>query len=240
MNARLPVLHRSVALAALPLVAACAQFGFGGADGPPAEAPSYHVGDRWVYQAKDGFRSPVVWEEIHEITAIGGDGIRVRVSQAGPNVSNARVEQFISPGLVRVGALFDAETRRFAQPLHRYEFPLTPGRTWNQWVANLNEDTKKEGEINRYVRVGGWDKVATPAGTFDAIRVTVLMRLDDEEFWRRATQCAYTIWYAPAVRGIVREVKDAEYLEKGGPMDGMAAIRSQHATVELVRFVPGA
>lgn len=231
---------RWLCAAGLPLLAACARFPFGGAEGPPAETPGYRVGDRWVYQAKDGFRSPVVWEEVHEITAVGSDGIRVRVTQAGPTVASTRVEQLAAPGIVRVGALFDAETRRFAQPLQRYEFPLTPGRSWSQFVVNFNEETKKEGEINRYVRVGGWDKIATPAGTYDAIRMTVIMRLDDEEFWRRSTECSYTVWYAPAVRGIVRELKDAQYLEKGDPMDGMSAIRTQHAELELVRFVPGA
>jgi hypothetical protein len=236
--------RRVLALAALafstPVLAACAAFAIGAAAGPPAPAPAYHVGDRWVYQAKDGFRNPVVWEEVHEVTSVGADGIRVRVTQAGPNVSNARVEQFAAPGIVRVGALFDAETRRFARPLARYDFPLAPGRTWNQFVANFNEETNKEGEINRYVRVGGWEKVTTPAGTFDAIRMTVLMRLDDEEFWRRPTECAYVVWYAPAVRGVVREDKEAQYLEKGDAMDGMSVIRSQHATLQLVRFVPGA
>jgi hypothetical protein len=231
---------RWIAAAALPLVVACAGFPVGSTGGPPAEPPGYRVGDRWIYTAKDGFRAPVVWEEVHEITAVGADGIQVRVTQMGPSVANTRSEVLIAPGVVRVGALFDAETRHFARPLQRYEFPLTPGRSWSQFVLNFNEETRKEGEINRYVRVHGWDKVATPAGTYDAIRMTVIMRLDDEEFWRRATDCTYTVWYAPAVRGIVRELKEAQYLEKGDPMDGMSVIRSQHAELELIRFVPGA
>ena len=28
------------------------------------------------------------------------------------------------------------------------------------------------------------------------------MRLDDEEFWRSATNCTYRYWYAPAVRSV--------------------------------------
>jgi hypothetical protein len=238
MNVRPRIVFGLLALVTVALVAACASVG--GSEGPPAEAPRYRVGDRWVYQAKDGFRNPVVWEEVHEVTAVGSDGVRIRVTQAGPNVANIRVEELAAPGIVRIGALFDAETRRFAEPLQRYPFPLERGRTWNQWVDNFNEATKKEGTINRYGRVVGWDKITTPAGTFDAMRITVLMRLDDEEFWRRATECAYVVWYAPAVRGIVREEKEAQYLEKGDSLDGLAAIRSQHATVELVRFTPGA
>jgi hypothetical protein len=65
------------------------------------------------------------------------------------------------------------------------------------------------------------------------------MRLDDEEFWRYPTECNYLLWYAPAVRGIVREEKDAQYLEKGDRRDGAVPVRSQHAVLELASFTPG-
>ena len=71
--------------------------------------------------------------------------------------------------------------------MQRYAFPMAPGQTWNQWVDDFNEATRKAGQINRYVRVGGWETVATPAGSFEALRLRVFMRLDDEEFWRGPT-----------------------------------------------------
>jgi hypothetical protein len=66
------------------------------------------------------------------------------------------------------------------------------------------------------VRVGGHERITTPAGTFDAIRLNVVMHLDDDEFWRFPTDCTYTVWYAPAARAAVREVRRADYLTKGG------------------------
>jgi len=229
---------RYVAGATLVALAGCAGLQSTGT-GPAAEAPVYHVGDRWVYRAQDGFRVPVVWDETHEVTAIGADGITVRITQKGPSVDNERIERLAAPGRVLVGALFDSETRRFTPPLDRYAFPLQQGQSWNQWVDSYDETTEWEGQINRYVRVRGWEKITTPAGTFDAIALRVMMRLDDEEFWRYPTMCNYLLWYAPAVRGIVREEKEAEYREKGDARDGMATIRSQHATVELVQFTAG-
>lgn len=205
--------------------------------GPPAEAPAFAVGDRWVYRAKDGFMRPVVWEETREVVSASPSGYTVRITQRGPGVENVRTEQWSSPGRVKVGALFDAETRRFEQDLDRYDFPLAPGKTWNQWVRNYNEDAKKSGEINRWAHVGGWRSIATPAGTFDAVAIEVVMHLDDAEFWRTQTDCAYRIWYAPAVKGIVREEKEAQYIEKSGR--DSPAIRSQSALLELVSFTPG-
>ena len=60
----------------------------------------------------------------------------------------------------------------------------------------------------------------------------------DDEVWRYPTQCSYVAWYAPEVRGIVREEKKADYMERGG-IDTAGRIRSQNATVTLTRFTPG-
>lgn len=234
------VLRRLALLAALPLALlalGCATTDQpGDTGGRVATAPTPAVGARWIYRGREGFRSPLVWEETHEVTRIDAQGITVRVTLKGPSVDVERQEIWAAPGLVRTGALMDIETRRFAQPLLRYRFPLAPGATWNQWVENYNQTSNRTGQINRYVRVGDWEKVSTPAGEFDAIRMRVLMRLDDDEFWRYPTTCNYVIWYAPAVGAPVREEKEAEYLERGDQMDGGTAIRAQHTLLELVSY----
>jgi hypothetical protein len=224
-------------LAAALVLAGCAAVG-GSSDGPAAPAPTFRVGDRWVYRASDGFRVPVTWDETHEVTAVSADGITVRVTQIGPTVNNQRTELWATPGMLKTGAVFDEETRRFNPPLPYYEFPLSPGKRWGGWVDQFNVTTNKAGQINRYVTVHGWAKVPTPAGTFDAIRMRVLMRLDDEEFWRYPTTCNYLLFYAPAVGAIVRAEKDAEYWEKGGGdmRGGTGAIRAQHAALELTSY----
>ena len=111
--------------------------------------------------------------------------------------------------------------------------------TLKGWVDNLKAATNKTGQINRYVTVGGWEKVATPAGTFDAIKLRVLMRLDDEEFWRGPTQCNYLIFYSPSVGAMVRAEKNAEYWEKSDRRDGVGAITAQHAVLELESYSRG-
>jgi len=207
--------------------------------GPAADAPAYRVGDRWIYHAEDGFRQKTVWEETHEVMAIGADGITVRITQKGDSIDVMRTEQWAAPGQVNVGAVYNNQTRRFAAPLQRYDFPLADGKVWSQFVDNYNEATKASGNINRYVRVRGWEKVTTTAGTFDALSMQVIMRLDDDEFWRYATECNYAVWYAPAVRGVVREEKDAQYREKGSGTEVGGVIRTQHGVLELISFTPG-
>ena len=221
---------------AAAVVAGCAAMV--GSKGPDAPAPAYHVGDRWTYDAADGFRRKLRWVETHEVLAITPQGISVRITQAGDGVDNVRTELWPAPGLVSVGALYDHETRRFTTPLQRYSFPLQPGGSWNQWVENVNETARTGGIINRYVVVGGWDSVSTPAGTFDAIQLRVLMRLDDDDFWRGPTTSSDRLWYAPAVRAVIRAERDAQFIELTGP--DSAPVYTQHATLELRAFRPGA
>jgi hypothetical protein len=230
----------TLALAAVLAVAGCAGLDSPGTGGPAAEMPTFRVGDKWVYRASDGFRAPLTWNETHEVIAAAPGAITVRITETGPDARGARTEVWATPGQLQTGPVFDDETRRFASPVKIYDFPMSPGQRWNQWVDNVNGATQKSGQINRYVTVGGWEKIATPAGTFDAIVLRVLMRLDDEEFWRWPTTCNYLVHYAPAVGAMVRAQKSAEYWEKGDRRDGIGAVQSQHATLELVAYTRGA
>ncbi len=225
-------------LALAALLGGCAAAGVGTSSKPASvEAPQYRVGDRWVYRITEGFRQKVIYDETHTVTRVGADGITVEVVMKGPQLDAVRIERWPAPGLVSQGSLFDVETRRFREPLERYRFPLVSGSTWNQRVDNFNEYLKRDGQISRYVHVGGLEQVTTPAGTFDAVRLRINMRLDDGEFWRQPTDCNYVVWYAPAVKAAVREIRRAEYQERSHPYPRLFA---QSAVIELVSFTPGA
>jgi hypothetical protein len=217
-------------------VAGCVSVG--GAPGTPAPAPTYRVGDRWVYSGRDGYRQPLVWDETHEVTSVDAAGIVFRITQRGPQVDTVRTERLIAPGIVAVGAVFDAETRVFKTPLRRYEFPLTPGASWRQTADNYNESLAKDDPLQRYVNVGGWETIATPAGSFAAIVMREYMQLNLDDPFRYPMQCNYQIWWAPAAGATVRETKYATYREKGD-MGSAVEFRSQNSVLELVSYQRG-
>ena len=238
--------RRSFVLGAIGLPAAltgCASAGGGevtrAESAVTAPVPQYRVGDKWVYFVDQAFRNAPDYDETHEVTAVGPDGITVRIVAQIGNISVDRIEKWPAPGLVAQGALLDIETRRFTTPLERWRFPLQAGASWNQWVDQVNETGGTRGKINRYVRVAGSNRVTTPAGTFDALRMSVIMRLDDEDAFRHATECSNIVWYAPAVRATVREERRAQYREKGSRLDAMAAIPVQNEVALLTSFTPG-
>jgi hypothetical protein len=227
--------RRRAIVVALPaaLLAACA--GLPAASGPPAAAPALAVGDRWVYNCADGYRTPVRWTETHEITAIDATGIAVRVTGRGDTVAFERVELFQAPGRMLIGAIYDnAETRRFAQPISVYRFPLTPGDVWDETVANFDDLHQKNDVVNRYVKVGGHQNIATPAGTFDAVAMRVFMSVDVDNPFRFATHCNYEVWYSPQAGAAVRQTKWAAYIERSG-MEA-AQVRTQNTVIELASY----
>jgi hypothetical protein len=228
----------AAAAAALLFVAGCAALPSSTSTPVVAAAPDYRTGDRWVYHVDQKFYAAPDYDETHEVIAVDADGVRVRVSAKGGPIDVERVEQWRAPGLVTQGTMMDVETRRFNEPLERFRFPLVPGTHWSQRVAQVNDTLGTAGIVSRYVQVNGTERVTTPAGTFDAVRMTVFMRLDDETPFRQATECTHIVWYAPAVRGVVRESRRATWREKGSALDQMEVL-SQNEVAELVAFTPG-
>jgi hypothetical protein len=79
------------------------------------------------------------------------------------------------------------------------------------------------------------ERVTTPAGTFDAIRMRVVMQLDDETFWRFPTECDYVVWYAPAVGAAVREERRSQWRDKSG-QGSFIYHPGQNEVIELVSW----
>jgi len=219
------------------LMVGCGTVPISGAPGPAVDAPTVRVGDRWVYHGVDGYRQKIIWDETHEITAIGNEGITVNITVTGPTMNFARTEVWVAPGVVRSGAIYEVETDRFDPPLLRYQYPLTTGATWSQSVRDLNRPPGPYGPIQVHATVGGYESVTTAAGTFDAIKIRYLIQLDDATFWRYPTQGDYVYGDAPAVGAPVREQRRSYYIEKS--VESSPEVPGQNAVYELTSFTRG-
>ena len=226
-------------LLATPALAVGGCVSVGGAAGPPAPAPTVRVGDRWVYNCADGFRVPVTWTETHQVITIDSTGIAVRITLVGPTMNYNRVELWQAPGIVVVGSIYDdALNRQFKAPLTRYQFPLTPGTSWRQSVQYPDPENQLVSNVQRYVSVGGYETVTTPAGTFNAITMRTIMSVDNNNPFNWPTQCDYVTWWAPDVGAKVKETKYATYRERGD--EQAIEIRAQNTMIELASFARGA
>lgn len=106
-----------------------------------------------------------------------------------------------------------AVRRTFAPPFATLRFPLAPGTSWKQAV----HVTDARGRVLRWValtRATRWERVATPAGEFVALRVVREMNLGDVEPGWNSTQQSDIYWYVPEVGRWVRWEHRTERVER--------------------------
>ncbi|MCL2872460.1 MAG: hypothetical protein FWF41_05715 [Betaproteobacteria bacterium] len=242
MNKKLTILRHhlktfSILGALLALSGCAAIMGLDGDPSKQAAAPDYRVGDRWVYHVEEGYRMHLSWEETWEITRIDASGVTVQVTSKGERIDETRTEQWPQPGLVSQGVLMSTETRQFNTPYQRFRFPMKAGDSWSQRLDTA--DAKDHMRQPSFVtHAWGWEKVKTPVGEADALKLNQLITFDDEDSWRYPTHATYFFWYAPAVNNIVRAEKRASFIEKGD-YPGATEIPSQLETVELRSYTRG-
>jgi hypothetical protein len=96
----------------------------------------------------------------------------------------------------------------YAKPLMLYPFPLAPGKTWTQEVRWQMREPAASGRTYLSGRLGEWQNVTVPAGTFRAIEGVVKLRLIGRNAEGDVTTIRY--WYAPSVNRFVKFHYDSQ------------------------------
>jgi hypothetical protein len=227
--------HWLAALAAIALVA-CQSTG-GSASFPAVAAPKLAVGDHWQYKITDNLRRGAVTMLDAEVASITGGTATLRLVYTEPAGRHESTEEIDANGGLVVGALKEELTRRFPTPLEMYQFPLQAGQSWRQTVDTTSPETQLKAQILVYGTVQSQTQVTVPGGSFDAIYLYRIIQLDDEQFWRTRTDRRDSVWFAPQVKGVARETRDASYTLLGG--NTPAVVRTENTTRELLSFRPG-
>ena len=113
-------------------------------------------------------------------------------------------------GSLSQAAMDGAQRQEFGAPYTKLQFPLAPGMRWDERITAVDaHGTAYTWRISG--RAHGWERVRTPAGEFDALRIVRMMDLGNGDGNWRDTIRIETLWYAPAVNGWVRlERRDSQ------------------------------
>jgi hypothetical protein len=225
----------AVILAAMLVLCACASPQPVGENVPP---PRFAVGDHWEYRVIDGLRRDAVGQLDMRVIAINAGVATMRLVYVNEYGSTEKTEQIDADGRLGAGSFRNGPYRQFSPALNLFDFPIGQRGSWRQIVDTFRTDTQLKDSIQIYGDVQGRVPVTVPAGTYDAVAIYRIVQLDDDEFWRSKTTRRDTVRYAPEVKGIVSEIRDAQYVETGSGPD-FATIRTEHTTTELVSFTPG-
>jgi hypothetical protein len=206
--------------------------------GDNVPSPRFAVGDHWEYRVTDGLRRNATSQLDVQVTAINTGVATVRLVYVDDYGRAETTEEIDADGSLSAGALRYEPVRRFSPALKLFDFPIGQRSPWRQVVDTFRKDTQLKDDIVIYGQVQGRVPVTVPAGTYDAVAIYRIVQLDDDEFWRSKTTRRDSVRYAPEVKGVVREVRDAQYVETtSGP--NPATIQTELTTTELVSFTPG-
>jgi len=223
-----------------PALGVCALLWFASSGAAPVgagvAAPQLAVGDHWQYRITDNLRRGAVSQLDVEVIAVTGRAARIRYDRADPSGHSEWIDEVDGEGGLVAGSLNHEPSRPFSPPAQLLKFPLDKGRTWRQVIDTQRKDTGLKDQILIYGRVDGPATTTVPAGRFDAVYVYRTLQLDDEEFWRSRTTRRDSVWYAPAARAVVREKREAQYVQKDGRTP---PIRTESTLLELASFKPG-
>ncbi|MBI3372395.1 MAG: hypothetical protein HY017_11650 [Betaproteobacteria bacterium] len=137
------------------------------------------------------------------------------LTRASDRAGEAPEEEAIAaPWRVRSERL-GPEPRAFGAPLIQVPFPLAPGVCWSEAVAM----TDVQGYGYRGWAEGcaqAWERVHTPAGAFNALKVYRYATLGDRDYRWNDTSVTDVYWYAPEVKRWVRHEMRYDRAERSG------------------------
>jgi len=169
------------------------------------------VGDTWTYAALDLRYKPRDRSRIfvHTVQTVGRSSIRERVSVDGDSLGDFT----FSPepvGVVRAGML---DVAPFATAFGDLKPGDSFGRVPIRMLDSSGSMTVKEPWIIKRAYVAAREKVAVPAGTFDALKLVVEGQVHSSTFGANAIPAhsgyqafTETVWYAPSVKRTVKSV----------------------------------
>ena len=114
----------------------------------------------------------------------------------------------------------------YSPPLKYFEFPLSPGKTWQQASTETNIKT---GIIRKHKilgAVGEWEDITVPAGTFHTIKISLNTGVFNPDTGEKITGTDIS-WYAPdAKRSVKSEITSHNETNN----------TEQHSVTQLISF----
>lgn len=193
MNSPLATLRHALVAASLALASLLPA----AAQAQATERPDVRMWDYWTYTKTDNWIGKKVETWTQTVGRLTSDLIIAYLY---------RVEDKYDGGL----AIFDRDWNTieidrysFKPKAEDLRFPLVPGKTWKSSFTFPEPTAAGVLNCDQTSTVGNWERVRTPAGTFDAIKVSVtgIWRYPMYNWYSYYTK---TIWYAPAVNRWVR------------------------------------
>jgi len=142
--------------------------------------------------------------------------VEVAVSTDTPGAGDARTEIYAPNGnwlrraLASHNQVVDYD---FAPAYPAYPLPLEQGKSWSVRVSATNPATGKSNSVRVDGEVLGSERIVTPAGAFDTIKVRRRVYAGDWDGFLHETNIVEVDWYSPELGRAVRSERNSGWLD---------------------------
>lgn len=190
--------------------------------GRRADTPRVQVGDRWTTDVVDHQDARLNYRSERVVQVVQADRIVTTVRTLKSNYT--RTVEYDGRWALVLSRLPTGASTTFAPALPYFNFPASPGATWQARVVETGTSgAQKIHEIRG--NIGSWETVNVPAGSFSALKI--VLADDISENGVVVQQGLDVSWYVPEVR---RTVKTEE--SSFNPVSG----ERRQRTISLVEY----
>ena len=154
--------------------------------------PTWAPGEEWAYRWESPSGKGTYIESVDRMEQI--DGVAHIVIKMGSRELYYRAVD----GVLMLQKISGEVSRRYAPGWETVSFPLSVGKRWETRYTDEVVADRKTSEVVRTCVANAEEEVAVPAGTFATVVIVCTNT--------RTDQVVYRLWYAPAVKHIVRWV----------------------------------
>jgi hypothetical protein len=102
----------------------------------------------------------------------------------------------------------------FSPAFPAYVAPLDAGQSWSTRVSATDPSTGRRNSVRVDGDVVSRERITTPAGSFDTIRVKRRVYAGDWEPFKNETNIDVTEWFAPALGRAVKTDRKSGYIDQ--------------------------
>jgi hypothetical protein len=198
------------------------------------------AGDTFVYRVTNGYNSEFMRGQIqYRVDKIDADRVTTSVSPDVPALGLPRTDIYTKEGNWLRHTLTNHDQPveyEFSPAYPAYVFPLETGKSWSQRVTATNPATGKRNSVRVDAEVVGSERISTPAGAFDTIKVSRRVYAGDWDGFLRETNIVETEWYAPALGRTVRSDSKSAWTDVSRCTRRDCTFRGDWNIVELVEI----
>ena len=188
-----------------------AMFSFAGA---AVAAPA--AGDTYVYRVINGYNNEVVGQVSQRVDKVEGGQIFISVSPDRPSLGLPRTDIVAADGNWLRHPLInhDVPVEYTFSPPYPAVLSSSSGNSWSTRVNATNPATGRHTSVRVDGDVVGNERITTPAGSFDTVRVKRRSYAGDWEPFKNETNIDEVEWFAPALGRPVKTERKSGYYDQ--------------------------